>query len=64
MLTPIPQIEPVSRLQREWRLLVDKLGNGPIILSNQGKAAAVLLSTTDYDHLVGRLAELEKKVTQ
>ena len=50
----IPQIEPVTRLQREWRSLFDKLSSGPVVLSNQGRAAAVLVSVDEWNRAAER----------
>lgn len=53
-MQPIPQIEPVSQLQRNYKVLFDKLPDGPVILSSQGRAAAVLVSVADWDQAATR----------
>lgn len=59
----ITQVEPVSQLQRGYQSVLDKLPKGPVILSNYGKAAAVLLSVDDYDSMRHQIAMYERQFT-
>lgn len=56
----VTQVEPVTNLQRSYQALFAKVENGPVILTNRGTAAAVLLSVTDHDSRETRLAQLER----
>lgn len=56
----VTQVEPVTNLQRGYGQLFAKLDNGPLILTNRGKAAAVMLSVPDYDRTISRLEQLER----
>jgi len=58
----IPQIEPVTTLQRNYKSLIAKLAHGPVILSQASRAAAVLVSLAEWDRQAKRLAYLERLV--
>ena len=59
MQSAVTQVEPVTQLQRNYQVVLDQLENGPVVLSKSGRAAAVVLSVTDYDRQVQRLRRLE-----
>ncbi len=55
----IPQIEPVTSLVSDYKALISKLTNGPVILSEQNRPAAVLFSVSEYEKMAARLNQLE-----
>ena len=55
----VPQIEPVSQLQKNYRVVLDQLAAGPVVLSSQGRATAVVVSVADWDDREARLRMLE-----
>ena len=55
----MPQVVPVSELRNHHREVFELLGNGPIILAQRSKAAAVLVSVEEWDRQAKRLQELE-----
>ena len=57
----ITQVEPVTALQRSYQAIFDKLPAGPVVLSNHGKAAAILLSVDEYDRQQARLRYYERQ---
>lgn len=57
----LTQVEPVTQLQRGYQVILDKLEAGPVVLSNRGKAAAVLLSVEEYDRQIARLRYYERQ---
>lgn len=59
MPEPVPQIVPVSRLARDQRAVLKMLRDGPVILTQNGKAVAVMVSVETWNETVRRLAELE-----
>lgn len=61
-MNTVPQIEPVTRMQREHKELLAMTGNGPIILAQNSKAAAVLVSVEEWDRRAKRLDYLERIV--
>ena len=56
----IPQIMPISTLQRTYNAVVRNLANGPIFLAQYSKPIAVMLSTSDYERLAGMEAEVKR----
>lgn len=55
----MPQVVPVSELRNHHREVFERLANGPIILAQRSKAAAVLVSVEEWDRQAKRLQELE-----
>lgn len=55
----IPQIEPVTSLANNTKDIFAKLADGPVILSEQNRPAAVLLSVSEYEKMSTRLHHLE-----
>jgi PHD/YefM family antitoxin component YafN of YafNO toxin-antitoxin module len=55
----MPQIEPVTGLSRDYKMIFAKLEKGPVFLAQRSKPAAVLLSVRDYEQMVERLKQLE-----
>ncbi|RLT45162.1 MAG: type II toxin-antitoxin system Phd/YefM family antitoxin [Chloroflexi bacterium] len=55
----IPQIEPVTSLSNDYKSIISKLANGPVILAEQNRSAAVLLSVSEYERMSSRLDHLE-----
>ncbi len=59
MMYTMPQVVPVSELRNHHRKVFGLLENGPIILAQRSKAAAVLVSVEEWDRRAKRLQELE-----
>ncbi len=55
----MPQIEPITRLSRDHRAVLNKLKAGPVFLAQRSTPAAVLLSVSDYENMIKRLQKLE-----
>jgi hypothetical protein len=62
MLKLVPQIEPVTRLARGHKEIFEMLQNGPVILAQHSKAAAVLVDVETWNETLRRLAYLERMV--
>jgi PHD/YefM family antitoxin component YafN of YafNO toxin-antitoxin module len=60
MLHLVPQIEPVTRLAREHKEVFQLLKNGPVILAQHSKPAAVLVNVDTWNDTLRRLAYLER----
>ncbi|MDQ3248906.1 MAG: type II toxin-antitoxin system Phd/YefM family antitoxin, partial [Chloroflexota bacterium] len=58
----IPQLMPISTMQRNYSAVVRNLLTGPVILSQYSKPVAVMLSPDDYERLAS--AEVEMKRLQ
>lgn len=48
----IPQIMPITTLQRNYVEVVKNLPAGPVFLSQRSRPVAVMLSSADYEKLV------------
>ena len=57
-MNAVPTIEPVTMLQRNHKVLLGKLDKGPVIISNAGRAVAVLVSVEEWDKTANELAAL------
>ena len=57
-----PQIVPITELRRSPPDVLDLLANGPVFLAQRSRAAAVLLSTTQWDSLNAQLEDLTAMV--
>ena len=55
----IPQIEPMATLSTDYRSILAKLTNGPVVLAEQNRPAAVLVSVRDYEKMSTGLMQLE-----
>ena len=53
----IPQIEPVTSLQRRYREIFQMLENGPVILTHNGRPAAVMVSVSEWTDMAAELEE-------
>ena len=55
-----PQIEPVTTMARNHKLLLNKLKDGPVFLTQRGTEAAVMVSAEEWRAIVKRLETLEQ----
>jgi prevent-host-death family protein len=62
-MNPIPQTLPVSDLRFKQAELLDNLAKAPVVLTRQGKAAAVLVDPEQWNALLERLELLDDSVT-
>lgn len=58
----VPQIELITTLHHNYEALFGRLDQGPVILIQEGRSAAVLVSVTAWDRWAKRLAYLERVV--
>lgn len=56
---PIPQMESVTSLRNHYNSLIARLRDGPIVLSQHAKGAAVLVSIEEWNQIAKRLKILE-----
>lgn len=59
-MNALPQIEPITRLQRDHRLILSQLKKGPVILTQHSKPTAVLVSTDEWDRTAKELKRLQR----
>ena len=54
----IPELVPISGLRTRQKQILDSLSKGPVVLTQHGRAAAVLISPEQWNHLVETLENL------
>ena len=62
-MNPIPKTIPVSDLRFNQAELLDNLAAEPVLLTRQGKAAAVLVDPEQWNTLLARLEFLDDSIT-
>jgi prevent-host-death family protein len=55
-----PQIEPVTKMTRDHKRLLEQTAKGPVHLTQHGVEAAVLLSAAEWRSIVQQLGRLEE----
>lgn len=55
----VPEMIPISKLRLVQNEVLRKLDNGPVVLAQRSKAAAVLVSPKQWNELLARLELLE-----
>lgn len=55
----VPEMIPISKLRLVQNEVLRKLDNGPVVLAQRSKAAAVLVSPKQWNELLERLELLE-----
>ncbi len=60
---PIPRTMSISDLRVKQAELLDNLATEPVLLTRQGKAAAVLVAPEQWNNLLARLELLEDSIT-
>ena len=58
-MNPIPQMESVTSLRNNYNALIARLSEGPIVLSQHAKGAAVLVSIAQWNAIAKQLKVLE-----
>lgn len=51
----VPQLAPVTQLQRGYKPVFERLQNGPVFLTLHHKALAVLVDAEDWDRMTTEL---------
>lgn len=58
----LPQIEPITNLQKAHNRILSMLPNGPVILTQNSKTAAVIVSPAQWNATAAELARLRRIV--
>ena len=56
----LPEIIPISQLRQRQSDVLRKLPDGPVVLTQHGRAMAVMVSPDQWNHLAESLAEVHK----
>jgi antitoxin Phd len=54
------QTVPISEIRKRQNEILTQLNAGPVILTQRGRAAAVMVSPEQWDRLIERLRDLEE----
>jgi PHD/YefM family antitoxin component YafN of YafNO toxin-antitoxin module len=55
----LPELVPISDIRQRQNEILASLANGPVILTQHGRAAAVMLSPGAYNRMVDALEDLQ-----
>ena len=58
-MAALPEVIPISDLRLRQREILARLGQGPVVLTQHGRAAAVLISPEEWNHLIEALEDLQ-----
>lgn len=58
-MSRIPDLVPISDIRQRQVEILASLSAGPVILTQHGRAAAVMLSPAEYDRLMTALEDLQ-----
>ena len=56
----IPQTEPISNFKNDQTGVLHKIKNGPVVLIQYSKPAAVLVDPQQWNRMLNRLQEFER----
>lgn len=59
----IPEIVPISDLRVRQSELLEQIGKAPIVLTQYGRPAAVLVDPEEWNQIQGQLEDLDDLVT-
>ena len=55
---PIPELLPISELRQRQNEILANLRHGPVVLTQHGKAAGILVGTERWNTLIAELDDL------
>lgn len=55
----VPELVPISDIRQRQVEILSRLADGPIVLTQHGRAAAVMLSPTEYNRLIAALEDFQ-----
>jgi prevent-host-death family protein len=60
-MNKVPQFVAISEMKVNQPKVLARLNNGPVILANRSKPAAVLISVAQWDSIVGQIEDLQAR---
>lgn len=57
-MSTVPEIVPISKLRHTQNEILAKLSEGPVVLTQHGEAAAVLVDPKQWNRLIEELEDL------
>jgi antitoxin Phd len=58
----LPEVIPISDLRARQNEILARLGQGPVVLTQHGRAAAVLISPETWNNLMEALEDLQDAI--
>ncbi len=62
-MTRIPELIPISELRIRQSSVLEQLKQGPVVLTQRSKAAAVLVDPDQWNRLMEQLEDLQDLIT-
>jgi prevent-host-death family protein len=60
----VPELAPISEIRKRQNEIFVQLHDNPVILTQRGRAAAVLVSPEQWNRLIARLKDLEQALKE
>ena len=58
-MNKIPELVPISSLRHQQNQILDKIADQPVILTQHGRARAVLIDPDQWNQLIEELEDLQ-----
>jgi prevent-host-death family protein len=60
----VPELVPISEIRKRQNEILIQLKDSPVILTQRGRAAAVMVSPQEWNRLVNKLKDLEEALEE
>jgi prevent-host-death family protein len=63
-MNAVPELVPISEIRKRQSEILVQLNAGPVILTQRGRAAAVMVSPKQWNRLIEKLKDLEEALEE
>jgi prevent-host-death family protein len=63
-MNTVPELVPISEIRKRQNEILVQLNAGPVILTQRGRAAAVMISPKEWNRLIEKLKDLEEALEE
>jgi prevent-host-death family protein len=63
-MNAVPELVPISEVRKRQNEILVQLNAGPVILTQRGRVAAVMVSPEQWNQLIERLKDLEEALEE
>jgi prevent-host-death family protein len=63
-MNAVPELVPISEVRKRQNEILVQLNAGPVILTQRGRVAAVMVSPKQWNQLIERLKDLEEALEE
>jgi PHD/YefM family antitoxin component YafN of YafNO toxin-antitoxin module len=60
----VPELVPISEIRKRQNEILIQLQDSPVILTQRGRAAAVMVNPQEWNRLVNKLKDLEEALEE